>query len=84
MGLIDDAWDSWNFGSRIIPMMFDPSDYKYEESKEDYLLYIGRLYPQKGVHIAVSIAEELGKELIIAGPGEIGDIYPDGLPSPQK
>ena len=33
----------------------------------DYLLYLGRFHPEKGVHLAVQVAREAGLPLVIAG-----------------
>lgn len=40
--------------------------YPFSEEKEDYLLFLGRMNPQKGAHIAVEVANKLGMKLIIA------------------
>lgn len=43
-------------------------EYEFSEEKQDYLLFMGRLLPSKGVHLAIRVAELAGKKLIIAGP----------------
>lgn len=43
------------------------NDYKCCD-KEDYLLFIGSIYKEKGVHTAISIAEKTNNRLKIAGP----------------
>lgn len=45
-----------------------PEDYEFSEQKEDFLLFIGRILPTKGVHHAIRVAELTGKRLVIAGP----------------
>jgi len=45
----------------------NPDDFTYCEKKEDYLLYFGRIHPDKGPHDAISIAKKSGYKLIIAG-----------------
>lgn len=42
-------------------------DFSYSESKSDYLLFYGRLHPDKGTHTAIEIAKKCGMPLIIAG-----------------
>jgi len=37
------------------------------EDKHDFLLWIGRICPEKGTHIAIEVARRLGMPLIIAG-----------------
>ncbi|MCM3782123.1 glycosyltransferase family 4 protein [Neobacillus mesonae] len=42
-------------------------DYPYRQKKKGYLLFLGRIMSEKGVHLAVEVAQKTGKELIIAG-----------------
>ena len=35
--------------------------------KEDFLLFVGRMNPEKGVHLAAEAANQLGRRLLIAG-----------------
>lgn len=44
------------------------NDYIFKKKKSDYLLFLGRVIPQKGVHLAIKVAKQTGKKLIIAGP----------------
>lgn len=48
--------------------------YPLRKQKQDYLLFLGRMSEQKGVHTAVEVAKRLGRKLIIATkiaePGE--------------
>lgn len=57
------------FYDEIIPGYFDPTEFTFQENKEDYYLYLGRLTERKGYNIAVDVCKKLGKRLIIAGPG---------------
>lgn len=41
-------------------------DYPFSEGNDGYLLYVGRITPQKGTHYAVQIAQSLNMPLIIA------------------
>jgi glycosyltransferase involved in cell wall biosynthesis len=46
----------------------NPDEYMYSEEKDDYLLFIGRILPDKGVIHAIEVAERNHQKLIIAGP----------------
>lgn len=41
--------------------------YPYNKNPDSYLLYVGRISPEKGVHIAIQVAKKLSRPLIIAG-----------------
>jgi glycosyltransferase involved in cell wall biosynthesis len=45
----------------------DLNDFKFCDESDDYLLFIGRLCPKKGAHLAIKAARKAGKKLIIAG-----------------
>lgn len=45
----------------------DTNKYVPSGKKEEFLLFIGRIMPEKGVHLAVEAAKQGGKKLIIAG-----------------
>lgn len=51
-----------------------PEEYEYSEEKQGYLLFIGRILPNKGVHHAITVAELTGRRLIICGPVK-DDVY---------
>lgn len=44
------------------------SDYKFRTRKAGYLLFLGRISREKGVHLAIKVAKKTGKELLLAGP----------------
>jgi glycosyltransferase involved in cell wall biosynthesis len=56
----------------VIPNYFDLNDFTYQEKKEDYFLYLGRVYNGKGVHIAIEATQRAGVKLVIAGQKEEG------------
>jgi glycosyltransferase involved in cell wall biosynthesis len=42
-------------------------DFPFRSSKDDFLLYLGRISPHKGVHLAIEAARAAGRRLVIAG-----------------
>jgi glycosyltransferase involved in cell wall biosynthesis len=45
----------------------DTAKYRVQTEKEDYLCFLGRIAPIKGVHIAIDVAKQAGIPLKIAG-----------------
>lgn len=60
----------------VIPNYFDPADFEFREKKDDYFLFLGRVYSGKGTHIAVQATEAIGARLIIAGQNPEGQTFP--------
>lgn len=56
----------------VIPNYFDLEDFDFCEEKENYFLYLGRVYDGKGVNIAIEATEIAGVKLVIAGQKEDG------------
>ncbi|MFZ5449301.1 MAG: glycosyltransferase family 4 protein [Thermodesulfobacteriota bacterium] len=52
----------------LIPHGLNLADYPFQAAKEDFLLFLGRIYPDKGLHTAIHLARETGTRLLIAGP----------------
>ncbi len=46
----------------------DQASFSYNETPENYLLYIGRIKKYKGIHTAIAVAKQTGMPLKIAGP----------------
>jgi glycosyltransferase involved in cell wall biosynthesis len=55
----------------VIPNYFDPDDFEYSDEKDDYFLFLGRVYEGKGVNVAVQVTEHIGAKLIIAGQNSL-------------
>ena len=51
----------------VIPNYFDVDDFDYSEDKDDYILFLGRIYEGKGIHIAIQATQAAGKRLVVAG-----------------
>ena len=61
----------------VIPNYFDPDDFVFNDKKENYFLYLGRVYSGKGTHIAVQATERIGAKLIIAGQNPDNTKFPN-------
>ncbi len=57
------------FFDTVIPNSFDDEDFVFRSLKDDYLLYLGRLTPRKGLKIVEELAK-LGHRIISAGQGD--------------
>lgn len=53
----------------VIPGYLDPEAFPFQATKDDYLLFVGRLIERKGIQIAVDTARKAGMRLVVAGPG---------------
>ena len=53
----------------------DLDAFPFSESHDDYLLFIGRLQPEKGLAEAVQIARMTGEKLLIVGPPVTGEYW---------
>ena len=45
----------------------DLSLYRFQERAGEHLIFLGRIHPDKGVHLAIEVARRSGRHLIIAG-----------------
>ena len=62
----------------VIPNYFDLDDFEYApEKKEDYFLFLGRVYGGKGIDIAIQVTEKIGAKLKIAGQNPDNREFPD-------
>ncbi len=62
-----------NWYEVVIPNYFDLSEFEFKEQKQDYFLYLGRVYKGKGVHIAIETCKAIGVKLIVAGQGSMDE-----------
>lgn len=53
---------------QVIPHGLDVAAYSKPVPKEDYLLFLGRIYPEKGLHTAIAAALAADMRLVCAGP----------------
>jgi glycosyltransferase involved in cell wall biosynthesis len=64
-----------DFYDTVIQNYFDPEDFEYTpEKKEDYFLFLGRVYEGKGINICVQATEAIGAKLIIAGQNSLKEM----------
>lgn len=45
----------------------DVANYPFSEEKEDYMIMVSRISPDKANHLAIQVAKELGEKLILVG-----------------
>jgi glycosyltransferase involved in cell wall biosynthesis len=59
-------------GGSVVPNPIDCAEWPFQAEKEDFLLWIGRMSPDKGPHRAIAAAREAGAPLVLAGPVQPG------------
>jgi glycosyltransferase involved in cell wall biosynthesis len=59
-------------GGRVVPNPIDCAEWPFRAEKDDFLLWIGRMSPDKGPHRAIVAAREAGAPLVLAGPIQPG------------
>jgi glycosyltransferase involved in cell wall biosynthesis len=64
----------------VIPNYFDTDDFEYSAEKEDYFLYLGRVYSGKGTNIAIEVTKSIGAKLVIAGQNNLAAMGYDKTP----
>ena len=57
-------WDDAGYG-----FYYPPSEFPRAEQKGDYYLFMGRVFGNKGPHIAAQVCKHLGVKLVVAGQG---------------
>jgi glycosyltransferase involved in cell wall biosynthesis len=69
-----------NWYDIVIPNYFDPDDFEFRTKKEDYFLFLGRVYDGKGIHAAIQVTRELGVKLVVAGQNNLKDCGYETVP----
>jgi len=59
-------------GGDVVHNPIDCSEWPFREEKDDFLLWIGRMSPDKGPQRAITAAREAGAPLMLAGPVQPG------------
>ncbi len=57
----------------VVYNAIDVAAFPFREEKEDYLLCLNRIAPEKGTHIAIEVARRAGRKLVIAGKVDAAD-----------
>ena len=65
----------------VIPNYFDHRDFTFCADKDEYVLFLGRVYSGKGLDIAVQAAERTGRRLVVAGQGSMQEAGYDKIPA---
>jgi len=52
----------------VVPNPIDTQEWPLVRGKDDYLLWVGRMAPEKGAHRAIAAARLAGLRLVLAGP----------------
>jgi glycosyltransferase involved in cell wall biosynthesis len=57
---------SGNFAG-VVHNAIDVETFPFSTQKDDYLLFLSRIGPEKGTHLAIEVARRLGMRLLVAG-----------------
>jgi glycosyltransferase involved in cell wall biosynthesis len=68
---LDDAPEEMG-GGQVVHNPIDCAEWPFRAEKEDFLLWIGRMSPDKGPHRAIAAAREAGAPVVLAGPVQPG------------
>jgi glycosyltransferase involved in cell wall biosynthesis len=68
---LDDAPEDMG-GGDVVHNPIDCSEWPFSDEKDDFLLWIGRMSPDKGPQRAIAAAREAGVPLVLAGPVQPG------------
>lgn len=59
-----------NYFDSVIPNAVDLEDFEFNDKKEEYCLYLGRIIHSKGIQIAIDTCTKLNRKLVISGQGK--------------
>jgi len=51
----------------VVYNAIDVDTFPYREQKDDYVLFLGRITPEKGTHLAIEAAKRAGMRIVLAG-----------------
>ena len=72
----------------VVHNSLDTSGIPFREDKEDYLVWLGRLSPDKAAHLAIEVARKAGRRILLAGkcsePDEQAHFDADVRPSSAR
>ncbi|MFI7539267.1 glycosyltransferase family 4 protein [Streptosporangium sp. NPDC049376] len=51
----------------VVHNAVETASFPFQERKEDWVLWLGRLNADKGAHIAIDVAREAGRRIVLAG-----------------
>ncbi len=57
----------------VVHNAIDVASFPFDDEKDDYLLYLARISPEKGPHLAAEVARRTGRRLIMAGKVDHAD-----------
>jgi glycosyltransferase involved in cell wall biosynthesis len=77
---VEGLWTPQRWYSWVIPNYFDADDFDYQEQKQDYILYLGRITEIKGISTAIKATAAAGRRLVIAGQGSLASLGYQTLP----
>lgn len=70
--------------SGVVYNAIDVASFPYRERKDDFLLYLSRVAPEKGTHLAIDVAKRLGRTLVIAAKVDrVDQAYFESAVKPQ-
>ena len=70
------SWEPYVQDCQVIQNGIDLKSWKfYPDNQEDYLIWFGRIHPDKGTHIAIQAAQKAGKRLKVVGTISDHDYY---------